>query len=104
MIFCIAISCVRARDVCRCLVIQSEFFTAIDYILTYLHKKCDFQKLSSDFDKLPTDSNFNFENTEQYIDQLNAIKEIESQLRFYKKFLLSQPDVKERLQKKKSTN
>ena len=66
--------------------------------------KIDFQKLSSDFDKLPTDSNFNFENTEQYIDQLNAIKEIESQLRFYKKFLLSQPDVKERLQKKKSTN
>ena len=70
-------------------------------------EKCDFQKLSSAFGKLPTDSNFKFEGTEQYIEQLNAIKEIESQLRFYKKFLLSQPDVKAKYteqKKEKSTD
>lgn len=73
---------------------------------TTLSNKCDFQKLSSAFGKLPTDSNFNFKGTEQYIEQLNAIKEIESQLRFYKKFLLNQPDVKEKYteQKKKSND
>lgn len=70
------------------------------------YNKCDFQKLNSALGKLPTDSNSNFEETDQYIEQLNAIKEIESQLRFYKKFLLSPPDVKEKYteQNKKSTN
>ena len=69
-------------------------------------EKCDFQKLSSAFDKLPTNSNFKLENTEQYIEQLNAIKEIESQLRFYKKFLLSHQGVKEQYteQNKKFTD
>ena len=63
--------------------------------------KCNLKKLYEAFDKLPTDSNFNFEHTEQYIEQLNAIKEIESQLRFYRKFLLSQPNVKEKIKKQK---
>lgn len=86
----------------RCFQVFKESLTKYADVSKSIKNKCDFQKLNSAFGKLITDSNFNFENTEQYMEQLNAIKEIESQLRFYKKFLLSQQGVKEQLQNKKN--
>ena len=84
----------------RCL--QAFKQTVKNNTSTSFSNKCDFNKLNSAFKKLST--NIDFEDTNQCDEQLNAIKEIESQLRFYKKFLLSQQDIKEHIQNKKSTD